>query len=78
MKTFEDVQELAVKFLAVAKENKEGISNYFNCSNRSEDTLAYVKARVADRFFIDALNEFVEEPYEYGLNYELAHWVLND
>lgn len=77
MTTLENVQELAVRFLTVAGENKEGISNYFNGSNRPEDTLAYIKGRVADKFFINALNDLTGERYEYGLNYELANWILN-
>lgn len=72
MATLENVKELAKSFLAIADELNEKVSAYFDGSDKAEDENAYWIVREADKKFIDALNEYYEDSYEYGLNYELA------
>lgn len=72
MKTIEEVKELAKSFLAIADELNVKVSAYFDGSNRKDDEDAYWTVREADKKFIDALNEYYDDSYEYGLNYELA------
>lgn len=70
--TLKDVKTLAVEFLAIADELNEKVSRYFDYSDAQEDVEAYEKVRAADKKFIDAVNAYYEDSYEYGLNYELA------
>lgn len=70
--TIEQVKALANEFLTIADELNEKVSAYFNGSNDTEDIKAYEVVRMADKKFIDALNAYYEDSYEYGLNYELA------
>lgn len=72
MVTLENVKELAKSFLAIADELNEKVSAYFNGSDKKEDANAYWTVREADKKFIDAVNEYYEDSYKYGLNYELA------
>ncbi len=66
------VKEAAKKFIEIADELNEKVSRYFNGSESKDDENAYWAVREADKKFIDALNSYYEESYEYGLNYELA------
>lgn len=74
---FENVQKLASKFLAIADKLNDNVSRYLNGSNDVEDIRAYEAVKVADKKFIDALNDFYGcKDYEYGLNYELAYELV--
>lgn len=70
--TLEQVKAAAKEFLAIADDLDEKVSRYFNGSENKEDKEAYWTAREADKKFIDKLNSFYEDSFEYGLNYELA------
>ena len=72
MATLENVKELAKSFLAIADELNEKVSAYIDGSDKDEDANAYWIVREADKKFIDAVNEYYEESYKCGLNYELA------
>lgn len=72
MATLENVKELAKSFLAIADELNEKVSAYFDGSDKAEDANAYWTVREADKKFVDAVNEYYEDSYKYGLNYELA------
>lgn len=72
MTTLENVKTLAKSFLAIADELNEKVSAYFDGSDKKEDENAYWKVREADKNFIDAVNEYYDDNYKYGLNYELA------
>lgn len=72
MATLENVKELAKSFLAIANELNEKVSAYFDGSDKAEDVNAYWTVREADKKFVDAVNEYYEDSYKYGLNYELA------
>lgn len=68
----EQVREAARNFLAIADELNESVSRYFDGSNNKDDEEAYWKVREADKTFIDKVNSYYDDSYEYGLNYELA------
>lgn len=72
MATLENVKELAKSFLAIADELNEKVSSYLDGSDKAEDVNAYWTVREADKKFVDAVNEYYEDSYKYGLNYELA------
>lgn len=73
-----EVQTLAEKFLTIADELNEKVTNYINGSNNSEDFLAYQTVRALNKEFTDALNAFYGcNDYDTkGLNYELAESIL--
>ena len=73
----EEVVILAKAFLSVADTLNNEVSNYLSGSEAAKDRKAYEIVRDADKKFIDALNEYERERYEYGLNYELAE-AYND
>lgn len=68
----EQVKEAARNFLAIADELNENVSRYLDGSINKDDKKAYWKVREADKTFIDVLNSYYDDSYEYGLNYELA------
>lgn len=68
----EQVKEAARNFLAIADELNEKVSRYFDGSINKDDEKAYWKVREADKNFIDKLNSYYDDSYQYGLNYELA------
>lgn len=68
----EQVKEAARNFLAIADELNERVSRYFDGSINKDDEKAYWKVREADKTFIDKVNSYYNDSYEYGLNYELA------
>lgn len=76
MTTIETIRTAAKNFLSLADELNEKVSAYINGSNAPENTAAYWAVREADKKFVDAVNEFEGERYEYGLNYELAESYL--
>lgn len=76
MTTIETLRTLAANFLALADELNEKVSAYINGSNAKEDAAAYWTLREADKKFVDAMNDYEGERYEYGLNYELAESYL--
>lgn len=76
MTTIETLRTLAANFLALADELNEKVSAYINGSNAKEDAAAYWAVREADKKFVDAMNDYYDERYEYGLNYELAESCL--
>lgn len=76
MTSKDNVQALAKAFLAIADELSEKVTAYFNGSDKAGDIEAYWKVREADKAFIDALNDYYDDSYEYGLNYELAETFI--
>lgn len=70
--TIYTVKEAAKSFLAIADELNEKVTRYINGSTNKDDESAYWVVREADKRFIDELNSYYEESWEYGLNYELA------
>lgn len=76
MTTIETLRTLAANFLALADELNEKVSAYIDGSNAKEDEDAYWAVREADKKFVDAMNDYEGEHYEYGLNYELAESYL--
>lgn len=78
MITKERLQELARQFLDKADKLNELVSAYLDGSNEKNAVRAYCTVREYDKRFIDALNEYWNEHWQYGLNYELAEWTLGN
>lgn len=71
------VKSTAREFLNKADELYESVSRYLNGSDDASDVNAYDEVRELDRRFIDALNEYWNDNYAYGLNYELAESFID-
>jgi len=77
MVTFSELQQAAIKFLAVADELNEQVSNYLNGSNAPADVDAYYKVKEANTEFNRAYSQYWEEPLRpANLDYELAEGCL--
>ena len=66
------VQTLAEKFLTLADELNEKVSNYFNGSNAPEDVKAYRDVKESYKEFAIEAGRLHGENYGEELNYELA------
>lgn len=73
-----EVQKLAEKFLTIADELNEKVTNYINGSNNSEDIAAYYTVKKASNEFTFAINSYYgcNEYSTEGFNYEVAESIL--